>query len=665
MNSDFKAGIKLQNPREAQKREELLYKIISQKDSTLEQQINEALKHTTRLLGLEVGIISKINGSAYTVEYCYTQDQSLSPGQQFTLGETYCDITLRQYEPLAISHMADSEWNMHPCYDVFELESYIGTKVYLNGELFGTLNFSSSEPKEGGFIPEDKNLIKLLAEWLGGVLKRKQIEAELQESKKLYELVAKNSADLICLHEPDGTYKFVSPSVTRILGYTPEELIGTYPYALFHPEDRKLVEEQSHKPAIKEGKQTGSLHYRIRKKNGNYIWFDTSTEVITNDAGEVIHLQTVSRNITDRKRVEMLFSQAQEMANVGGWEYEIESERLLWTDEVYHIHEVPVGTELCVEDGLSFFPGEARKILENNIERVIKTGDSYDLELPFVTNKGNRRWIRAIGQAEFIDGKAYRLRGTFQDITLQKNYELNIKEQNEKLRKLTDNRDKLYSIIAHDLKGSFYGINGLLQLINKEVGEITDDEDILKKLTLAESSSRGTYELLENLLNWIRIQKDDIDPEFSLFNLANEIQKTLQLSTVSIQKKELKIDSDLPEKCMIRADQNMIATVLRNLLSNAIKFSEAGETIHVSLQEKSDIVKISIKDNGIGMSEKVKEKLFDPTDRPKRSGTSNEKGTGLGMLLIADMLKAHNGEIEVCSEEGKGSEFIVYLPKND
>jgi|TARA_R100000388_G_scaffold95031_2_gene86007 PAS domain S-box-containing protein len=654
---------KIENIEEAEIRQRLLYQIVSQTDTNLDIQLDNALKLSTQLLGMEIGIISKVVDQTYIIQHHYAKHNGLENGQKFKLGHTFCAITLESNRAIAIDYMKESPWSRHPCYEFFELESYIGIPIIVDDDIYGTLNFSSSKPKKDGFIAADRNLIKLLSQWISGIIKRKQVEKQLQDQKELYRLISKNSADMICLHDPDGTYKFVSPSVENLLGYTPKELVGKNPYEFFHPKDQERIKSESHQKAL-EKDPSRNFHYRIRKKDGSYVWFDTATEIITDEEGEVVSLQTTSRDISKQKNLEILFAQAQKMANVGGWEINLESGKLFWTDEVYRIHEKEIGSEVFLDEGLSYFPKEAQETLQESLKVTLETGEPYDLVLPFTSAKGTKKWVRAIGKALFAEGKAYKLHGTFQDITKQKEYQQKINLQNKELQNLTETQDKLYSIIGHDLKGAFFGITGMLELLMYEAEDYSElDDDFTHKLEMVQQSSRQAHQLFENLLGWTRLKRDTLEPNYSKFELTSEINKVLSLFKSTAESKQITINTDYRTSAEINADSSMVSTIFRNLISNALKFSEPESEIDITISETETDTVISIKDYGIGMPEKVRARLFDPSSRPKRKGTNQEKGTGLGMLLCKEMIDLHQGTIKVNTKEGEGTEFIVKLPK--
>ncbi|MBO6571923.1 MAG: PAS domain S-box protein [Balneola sp.] len=651
---------------ETEKRLQLLYQITSQSKKGLNEQLDNALELTTQLLEMEIGIISSISkeSDTYSIRNFFPEDSGLSMGQTFDLGNTYCSITLESDDVIAINHMKESAYERHPCYNAFSLEAYIGIPIVIDGELYGTINFSSPNPKEGGFVPSDYTLIKLLSEWVAATIKRARIVKALREKNERLELISRNSADLICLHDMDGVYTFVSPSVENILGFTYKELLGTNHADLIHEEDLEMLMDVPQKELEENGVITNT-GYRIRNKKGEYIWFESSVSIIKDPDGKSIGLQSISRDITARKKLELMFENAQEMAHVGGWEFDLITGEIFWTDEVYRIHDKEIGSELILDEGMDHFPGESRDKLAMAINKATMNHEKYDLVLPFISEKKVFKWVRAIGEPHIVDGNVVRLSGTFQDISKQVNYEKRIIAQNEELLKLTETRDKLYSIIAHDLKGAFFGINGMIELLIDELKESKSKlriENSIKTLSLVHLSSKNAYELLENLLDWIRVQNGQISVEKEKVSIAKLLTDSISIFETSAAKKGVAVNMQSSD-IHIMGDVNMLSTVFRNLISNAIKYSEKDDEIEVDIKENAHSVAVSIKDSGIGMTSEIKDQLFDKNNRPQRRGTLSEKGTGLGLLLCKELVEAHNGTITVISEENNGSEFIVNLPK--
>lgn len=232
----------------------------------------------------------------------------------------------------------------------------------------------------------------------------------------------------------------------------------------------------------------------------------------------------------------------------------------------------------------------------------------------------------------------------------------------DELAKLNLQKDKLFSIIAHDLKNPFNVIMGYtdLLLVNNKT---YDAEKRQKFLTYLQQSAHNAYLLLENLLQWSRAQSGTLifDP------IPIKIDKLIifsmrQTDDLAANKKITVVFEQHFKEVMVHADENMINTVLRNLLTNAIKFSHSGSTITVHLTKNETHAQISIRDQGIGMSKDMRDNLFKMNKNITTKGTAGEKGTGLGMLLCKDFIDAHNSQLWVESEINKGSTFIFTLP---
>ncbi|WP_428236478.1 PAS domain S-box protein [Gracilimonas sp.] len=644
----------------------LLVKVMSQDTHNYDQQINESLKLTSELLELELGIISSIKDQKYLVDYFYPSGSGLEKGMEFELANTYCNIMLQDKEVLAINHMGKSNYCHHVCYEHFKLESYIGAPVYVDGELYGTLNFSS-EKKRPEFTHGDKDTITLLSEWIGSILEKKQIEEELEESREMYQLLANHSADMVCLHQADGTYLYVSPVSEQLLGYKPEELIGTSPYVLFHPEDLEMIQAESHEKA-KRGEQVKSFTYRIRKKTGEYIWFETATEPVLNEAGEVIKLRTGSRDVTERKRLELLLKETNKMAAVGGWELYLDTGKSLWTEEIYHIHELPVGIDTNLEDGLSYFPGEARDIIEKAVTHTAETGEGYDVEVPFITARGNERWVRAMGLAERKeDGTIYKLYGVFQDLTDRKKMELELLKAKEEAEAANKAKSEFLANISHEIRTPMNSILGFTELLQKRATTGVS-EKYLQNIT---SSGKMLLQLINDILDLSKIEAGKQEISLSPVDVKSFVREIKDIFSVKSEQNGIELDAviedDIPDALLL--DEAQLRQVLFNLVGNAIKFTKKGKvTIELGANlEQQDLSKvdliIKVSDTGIGIAQHRMDQIFNAFEQQGRKITDEYGGTGLGLAISKKLVEMAGGSIAVESEVGKGSCFTVTIPK--
>jgi len=238
-----------------------------------------------------------------------------------------------------------------------------------------------------------------------------------------------------------------------------------------------------------------------------------------------------------------------------------------------------------------------------------------------------------------------------------------ISKTKEELEKSNNEKDKFFSIIAHDLRSPFSGFLGLTKMLEENIGFLEPDE--LKELAkMLKDSANVTYTLLENLLEWSRIQRDVIKFEPTETNLFLLMSNVIQLQKTNLDKKNIEVSINIDKSLKIDIDPNMINTVLRNLISNAVKFTPKNGNIIISANEDKDFVYIQIKDSGIGIPESIKENLFNIGAKTSRKGTDGEASSGLGLLLCKEYVELHGGRIGVESQENEGSTFYFSLNKN-
>lgn len=250
---------------------------------------------------------------------------------------------------------------------------------------------------------------------------------------------------------------------------------------------------------------------------------------------------------------------------------------------------------------------------------------------------------------------------TFIDITSRKEAELGLIEKGKEIKEINLTKDKLFSIIAHDLRSPFNTILGFSkQLLKKYKSENFEQTELFIKAI--ESSAKSTLVLLDNLLNWQKSQTGQLHfkPEFINFHSIKEAIDDLLNSTAVV--KNISLNYFYSEDVVIYADKNMVLTILRNLITNAIKFTNEGGEITVVAIASPEQIEITVSDNGVGMNEDVKSKIFKVGYQVTQSGTSGETGTGLGLILCKEFVKKHSGKIWVESELGKGCDVKFILP---
>ncbi|NQU81191.1 MAG: PAS domain-containing sensor histidine kinase [Bacteroidetes bacterium] len=259
-------------------------------------------------------------------------------------------------------------------------------------------------------------------------------------------------------------------------------------------------------------------------------------------------------------------------------------------------------------------------------------------------------------------GEMIALQGSIRDITVQKETENALKKSREHLQELNTTKNKFFSLLGHDLRSPFNSIIGFSELLYNETVAFSKAEikEMAKSIYI---TSQETYNLLNNLLEWSGTQTGRIKFDPAKTGIYDSVLSTVDLLSDTAKKKNISILIDIPEQIQVFADLNMISTVIRNLLSNAIKFTPEKGSIKISAEDTGKFVEVTVADTGVGINPEDINKLFRIDADISTPGTANEKGTGLGLILCKEFIIMNNGDIRVESEIGKGSRFIVTLPK--
>jgi PAS domain S-box-containing protein len=235
-----------------------------------------------------------------------------------------------------------------------------------------------------------------------------------------------------------------------------------------------------------------------------------------------------------------------------------------------------------------------------------------------------------------------------------------LKHTNQKLKKINETKDKLFSVIGHDLRGVFTSLLGCSDLLIESI-QNNNLEKYQYMIFHMNSAAKSGYLLLENLLIWARSQNNQLLFKPSEIHFSAFIDDVIASMRSLAQIKNITLKNNCCKKVYCYADENRLRAIIRNLVSNAIKFSYPGGEVEITATIKEKELEITVSDHGVGMSGEIKRKLFS-ADSGTLQGTEREQGTGLGLLLCFEFVEKHQGRIWVESEEGKGSKFIFTLP---
>ena len=236
-----------------------------------------------------------------------------------------------------------------------------------------------------------------------------------------------------------------------------------------------------------------------------------------------------------------------------------------------------------------------------------------------------------------------------------------IERQNEELRRTISNRDKMYSVIAHDLRSPMASIRMVLNLAVNVVSRETVGDEIFELLDKANRESEETHDLLDNLLKWTKSQTGRLSVVYQDIDLDDIVPGVVDIFQMIAEMKKIDLKY-LPakEKLVVYGDNDMIKTVIRNFLSNAVKFTPEGKAIEVFYEHEGDFARISVRDHGVGIAADRVDSIFHKGETTY--GTGGEEGSGLGLQLCQDFARKNGGDAYVTSVEGEGSTFSFTIP---
>jgi len=313
---------------------------------------------------------------------------------------------------------------------------------------------------------------------------------------------------------------------------------------------------------------------------------------------------------------------------------------------------------------IDFRPFEISKKILDDEKVFLKSGESQLVYEEYKEDSSGKREWSMIKKVPFYDihKNLIGIVSVGRDITDRKITEIEIRRKNEQLRESNAEKDKLFSIIGHDLRSSFTNFLGLTQIMTEELYTLSYP-DIKKIAESMRTSANNLYDLLGNLLEWAKIQRGMEEPDPKHIKLSKEVSDCVKLIAAPAGIKDVSIIINIPEDIEVFTDTNMFDTIIRNLVSNAIKFTPGGGKITISaLYVSNDNVEITISDTGIGMNSVQINKLFRINEQENRKGTDGEPSTGLGLILCKEIVGKLGGNINVESVVGEGTVFCVHLP---
>ena len=488
---------------------------------------------------------------------------------------------------------------------------------------------------------------------------RKEVERALQESEERYHAIFDSSLDAILLTTPDGRILDVNASACLMFGRAIDDikLIGRDGIL------DKLNPNLS--MAIETRNQTGkldSVQLTCVRKSGQKFPAEVTSSIFHDKDGNA-RTSMIIRDVTDRMLIEGIRKKSDSYTkalldaipdlmfrlNRQGVYLDYKAAK----DDLAYVKESIIGKK-----NSDMMSPEFSALIDEKIRVTLDTGKmvefGYDLDLPVKGKCEFEARMVGCGNDEVVV--------IVRDVTERKKAEEIINLKSCELQKVSAEKDKFFSIIAHDLRGPFNGFLGFTQILVEELPNLTIDE--IREMAIdLKTSAINLYRLLENLLEWSLMQRGFTEFKPQSIFLKSKIDECIRSLFELFQKKGIMLEINVPEGMTVMADANMLCSTIRNLASNALKFTKKGGLVTISALPVSDrLVRISIHDSGIGMNRQILDNLFHIDQKTNRLGTDREPSTGLGLFLCKDFVEKNGGDLTVESEEGKGSTFSFTVP---
>lgn len=496
------------------------------------------------------------------------------------------------------------------------------------------------------------------------ITERKSAEQILKEREERFSALIKGTSNIIWVLDSKGEPLANMDSWTSFTGQTNEDIRGGGWINAIHPEEIKKVQELL--GIARAERKVVTVEVRINRFDGEWIWMNVNAVPIFNSDGSLREWIGSVQDINERKKAEKLLKEseqrlleAQHLAKMGSWEYDIENNIIKWSPEIFRIFELkPNDFEATYQAFLNLIHPDDRIKFDTLYLNSINNAKPYLSIHRLLCHDGRIKYVENRGKTTYDkNGIAIKSQGTVQDITERKLAEIEISNQNNKLKRQNEEMEQYTYIASHDLQEPLITLSSIVEILETEYANQLED-DIKPYLEYISKSSRRMQELVKGLMDYSRIGKQDkqilIDLNEIIAAVLEDLQETINSNNVII---------NVPDLPKIIGYPTEIRLLFQNLISNAVKFRKEGKTPEITVSWKEDVENyfFSIRDNGIGIRKKDYDKIFVMFRRLHNH--DDYDGTGIGLTHCKKIIELHNGSISVESEFGNGSVFNFRIPK--
>lgn len=565
---------------------------------------------------------------------------------------------------LADNHLPDGEGReMINCTcgkcPVIIMTAYGDEKLAVRAMKEGALDYVVKLPESIAELP--RTIERSLREW-ELLTEKERLTQELEKREKKYKKLVENALAGIGITDLSENLTFVNDTFAKITGYSREELTGKNLSDLTSKTTYKKLKCETKKRLTN---QNSIYEATILNKDNKTVNIIVHGSPYKNSKGQITGTVGVIIDISKRKEAEQAIKKSEvfnrEVINNAGEGIVVYNKELryqLWNPFMEKITGKEAN-EVLGKYAPDIFPHLKEHGLEDSLKEALKGNQVNISDTPFrVPQTRKKGWISSLYSPHYDEkGNIIGVIATINDVTERK-------EAEEKLKESNKTKDRLFSILGHDLKNSISEVLGFSELLVNNYSNY-NEKKTKEFLEYIHQATKDVSNLLLNLLEWSRLHRKKISYNPQRFNIKPLIEDSVKIYQSKAIKNNILIEIKISDTLMVFADQFMIHTVLRNLISNALKYTDQKGTITIHAEKVAEKVILGVSDTGKGISQEQQKKIFDPDQIYSTLGNSGEKGTGMGLILCKELIDKHEENLWVVSEAGKGSTFYFSLPIKD